>query len=136
MTRAGGVMWRTSCVGRLLRVYIGPAILGVLLGWAVAPLPAQAPPATAPALSETQRLKADNLKLRFALLQAQQRELQQAADALDRDRAALEAEFRQTLQPPAGSAFNWNTYSFDRAPTDGAATGAPAPTNGDRKPQR
>jgi hypothetical protein len=99
-------------------------------------LPAQAPPATAPALSETQRLKADNLKLRFALLQAQQRELQQAADALDRDRAALEAEFRQTLQPPAGSAFNWNTYSFDRAPTDGAATGAPAPTNGDRKPQR
>lgn len=134
-------MWQTHWVRRLLRGYIGPAILGVLLGWAVAPLPAQAPPATAPVLTEMQRLKADNLKLRYALLQAQQREVQQLAETLERERTMLEGEFRQTLQPPAGSAFNWTTYSFDKPPTadaatGGAGTGAPAPTNGDRKPQR
>lgn len=136
-------MWRTHWVGRLLRAYIGPATLGVLLGWAVAPLPAQAPPAAAPALSETQRLKAENLRLRFVLLQQEEQRLREAVARLEEERVALEAAFRQTLKASPGQTFNWQTLSFDSAPTGAASSpiptgatpaAAPAPTNGAKPP--
>lgn len=89
--------------------------------------------APAPALSEVQRLRADNLKLRVALLQAQQRELAQAAEALERERLTLEAEFRAVLTPPDGSTFNWQTLSFDSPPPAvPATTGAAAPKSDDK----
>lgn len=64
-------------------------------------------------LSETERLRADNLKLRIALLNAQQRELQQAAEALERERIELEAAFRLSLKADPNMVFNWNTYTFE-----------------------
>jgi len=96
-----------------------------------------------PALSETDTLRAENLRLRFALLQQQEAMLRTEAQKLETERVAFEALFRQTLNALPGQTFNWQTLRFDGPPTgaasptpSGAATGAPAPKSGGKPPER
>lgn len=93
---------------------VGVGVVGwVLVG---APVAGQPPPPPPAALTEVQRLKADNLRLRYALLTAQQQALQEQATKLELERRALEDDFRTTLRPPAAAIFNWQTLGFDVPP--------------------
>ena len=104
--------------GRLRR---GLAVCLLLLGagLVVGPLAAQgADPVRPPAspLSECDRLKAENLKLRAQLLDAQrtiaQAQIDRETSAIDADRQALETTFRALLKPAPGETFNWSTLTF------------------------
>ena len=53
-------------------------------------------------LSEIQKMKAENFKLKTQLVQCQ----------LNVEQAALTSEFAKTLNAPVGSQFNWNSLSF------------------------
>lgn len=74
---------------------------------------AQAPVALPPlqqARAEAHRLRVENAQLRAAVAS-----LQTELDSvkLSAERVALDAEMRETLKPPAGSTFNWQTLAFD-----------------------
>jgi methionine-rich copper-binding protein CopC len=84
-------------------------------------------------LTEVQRLKAENLRLRFALLQQQQRDIEQAGTKLQEEAKTLEVEFRQTLKPSPEQTFNWTTLAFDGKPTAASTNGA-APSSTAAKP--
>lgn len=94
---------------------VRPLALVVLLSLAPVAGWAQSPPAT---LTDVQRLRAENLRLRLVILQQQQQALQESARRLDDERRGLEAEFRAALQPPATHVFNWLTLSFDPPPSE------------------
>lgn len=70
-------------------------------------------------LSEMDKLKAENLKLRAQVFDLQrmlaEAKLSEEQMKLDRDRQALEAEYRLILKPEEGEVFNWQTLTFDPA---------------------
>jgi hypothetical protein len=80
------------------------------------PLAAQAPPPVVSPLSQTERLQAENLKLRAQVLELQralaQVQLERESATLNADRQALEATFRLALKPAAGHVFDWTTLAF------------------------
>lgn len=80
-------------------------------------------------LGETDRLRADNLKLRAQVLELQralaQLQLETEAARLQVDRQALEATFRALLKPKAGDVFDWQTLTFTPPPPPAATNGTP-----------
>jgi len=84
----------------------------------IAPVWAQSDAAT---LSDVQRLQAEVHTLKGQLLEARYQlatcQAQQQATTLARERQALEAEFRERLQPPDGATFNWQTLTFTPPPS-------------------
>lgn len=136
-------MWRTNL--RSAAAYLAGVVLGALLTTAAltmveAQAQTPAPPAPA-ALSEVDRLKAENLRLRFALLQQQEQQLREAAQKLEAERVTLEAAFRTALRAAPDATFNWQTLQFDGTATAAAPpprgpgpSGAPAPSNGGSVP--
>ena len=94
-----------------------------------------------PVLTETQTLKAENLRLKFALLQQQQQQLQEAAQKLEAERVTLESEFRVTLRALPTQTFNWQTLRFDGTrtadakPVNTPPTGASAQPSAEKPPR-
>lgn len=87
-----------------------------------------------PALSEVQKLKGENLRLKFALLQSQKQELDQAIQKVQEEAKALEEDFRATLKPSPEQTLNWQTLTFVGPPTVAATNGA-APSSTVAKPR-
>lgn len=106
-----------------------PALI-VLLALVAAPVVAQEPPAPSSApqtLTDAERCSVDSLAQRativalraeLAKLTARVAELEAPLvdQAVAKERAALEAQFRARLKPADGSTFNWQTLTFT-APT-------------------
>jgi hypothetical protein len=63
-------------------------------------------------LSEVQKLKAENLKLRYALAEQQRASLQRELQGIEQDRRRLEAEFRAALGATPDQSFDWTTLVF------------------------
>jgi len=81
------------------------------------------PHAAPQALTDAERCSVDSLAQRasivalraeLAKLTARIAELEAplVADAVAKERARLEAQFRSRLQPPAGAVFDWTTLTF------------------------
>jgi hypothetical protein len=71
------------------------------------------------ALSEVDRLKAENHVLRVQVLSLQEQlaaaQVKIQAAALDKEQAQLEQSFKTELSPADGSRFNWSTFQFEAA---------------------
>jgi hypothetical protein len=91
-------------IGRVL------AFVALLTVGAFAQAPGPALPPLEQAKAEAHKLRVENAQLRAALSS-----LQAEIDALklSAERAALEAQIREAVKPPAGSTFNWQTLTFD-----------------------
>lgn len=75
--------------------------------------PAAPPVQPATVLTEVQRLKAENLRLRFALVEQQRRDLEQAVQKLQEEARQMESDLRVALKPAEGATWNWGTLVFD-----------------------
>ena len=68
-------------------------------------------------LSEMERLKAENLRLRAQAMDLKRMLVQSQLDVenanIERDRQILEDEFRVSLEPEEGHVFNWQTLAFE-----------------------
>jgi hypothetical protein len=88
------------CVGLLLLLLTVPA-------WAADP----------PTLTEAQRLRAQVVQLKTALLTAQYElatcQAQAGATTITRERVAMEAELRQALKASATAVLDWDTLTFN-----------------------
>lgn len=104
-------------------------VVGCLAVCTVAGAQTATAPTPAATLSEVQRLRAENLRLRFALWQQQRETIEREGTRLQDEAKTIEAEFRKTLGALPAQTFNWTTLSFDGvAPTGGAApSSSPSP---------
>jgi hypothetical protein len=70
-------------------------------------------------LSEVDRLRAENFRLKTALAEQQFNEARRVLLELERERVKLEAEFVKTLGGKDGDAFDWATNALKVKPKTG-----------------